>query len=79
NNSSIELLNKTSPLKDNISNERAKEPPVNLRLRITPSSASSISLTLNDSDNNNNTNDKSTMDNSIIITNDQDIREINNV
>ncbi|CAF5027960.1 unnamed protein product, partial [Rotaria magnacalcarata] len=78
NNSSIELLNKTSPLKDNISNERAKEPPVNLRLRITPSSAS-ISLTLNDSDNNNNTNDKSTMDNSIIITNDQDIREINNV
>ncbi|CAF3354078.1 unnamed protein product [Rotaria socialis] len=79
NNSSIELLNKTSPLKENISNETAKEPPVNLRLRITPSSASSISLTLNDSDNNNNTNDKSTMDNSIIITNDQDIREINNV
>ncbi|CAF1521959.1 unnamed protein product [Rotaria magnacalcarata] len=51
--------------------------PVQLHLCITPSSASSISLAFNGSDNNNNnnsnnTNDKSTMDNSIIIRNDQD-------
>jgi hypothetical protein len=51
NNSSIEVL------KEGILNEQTNEPPVNLRLRITPSSASSISLTLNDSDNNNNTNE----------------------
>jgi len=57
NNSSIELLPKES-----IPNEQPVEPPVNLRLRITPNSASPISLTLNDSDNNNNTNEKSSMD-----------------
>ncbi|CAF0857369.1 unnamed protein product [Rotaria sordida] len=67
NNNSIELLNKSSPIKENLLNEQSNEPPVNLRLRITPSSASSISLTLNDSDNNNNTNDKS-----IIINNEQE-------
>jgi len=57
NNSSIELLNKSSPTKESLLNEQMNDPPVNLRLRITPSSASPISLTLNDSDNNNNTND----------------------
>jgi len=53
-NSSIELLNKSSPTKESLLNEQINDPPVNLRLRITPSSASPISLTLNDSDNNNN-------------------------
>jgi len=74
NNSSIELLNKSSPIKENLLNEQTNDPPVNLRLRITPSSASPISLTLNDSDNNNNTNEKSSID----ISNDQDTAEIIN-
>jgi len=78
NNSDIELLNKSSPAKESISNEPPTDPPVNLRLRITPSSASPISLTLNDSDNNNNTNEKSSMDNPINISNDQDPPEIIN-
>jgi hypothetical protein len=64
NNTSIELLNKPSPTKESISND----PPVNLRLRITPSSTSPISLALNDSDNNNNTNEKASID----ISNDND-------
>jgi len=58
NNSSIELLNKSSPTKESLLNEQMNDPPVNLRLRITPSSNSPISLTLNDSDNNNNMNEK---------------------
>ncbi len=71
NNTSIELLNKSSPTKENLVNEPVNDPPVNLRLRITPSSTSPISLTLNDSDNNNNTNEKS-----VDISNDQDTTEI---
>jgi hypothetical protein len=71
NNTSIELLNKSSPIKENLVNEPVNDPPVNLRLRITPSSTSPISLTLNDSDNNNNTNEKS-----VDISNDQDTTEI---
>jgi len=63
NNTSIELLS----AKENLSNEPINEPPVNLRLRVTPSSASPISLALNDSDNNNNTNEKA----AINISNDQ--------
>jgi len=59
NNNSVELLNKSSPAKESLLNEQINDPPVNLRLRITPSSNSPISLTLNDSDNNNNTNEKS--------------------
>jgi len=78
NNNSIELLNKSSPTKESLLNDPPNDPPVNLRLRITPSSASSISLTLNDSDNNNNTNEKSSMDNPINISHDQDTAEIIN-
>jgi len=77
NNSSIELLNK-SPIKENTINEQTNEPPVNLRLRITPSSASSISLTLNDSDNNNNNTNEKSVDNPMDITDDQDTAEIIN-
>jgi hypothetical protein len=51
-------MDKPASTMENISND----PPVNLRLRITPSSASPISLTLNDSDNNNNTNEKASID-----------------
>jgi len=58
NNTSVELLNKSSPAKESLLNEQMNDPPVNLRLRITPSSNSPISLTLNDSDNNNNMNEK---------------------
>jgi hypothetical protein len=58
NNANIELMDKPASTMENISND----PPVNLRLRITPSSASPISLTLNDSDNNNNTNEKASID-----------------
>lgn len=54
----FELVNKSSPVKENSANES----PVNLRLRITPSVASSPSITLNDSDNNNN---KSTVENGV--------------
>ncbi|CAF3397092.1 unnamed protein product [Rotaria socialis] len=58
--------------------------PVHLHLCITPSSVSSISLAFNGSDNNNNnnsnnTNDKSTMDNSIIISNDQAVADPENL
>jgi hypothetical protein len=74
NNTSVELLDKSSPIKESVANDQPNDPPVNLRLRITPSSASPISLTLNDSDNNNNTNEKSSMD----IGNDQDTTEIIN-
>jgi len=73
--SSIELLNKSSSINENPVNEQTNDPPVNLRLRITPTSASSISLTLNDSDNNNNTNEKSSMDNTMNISDNQDIGE----
>ncbi len=75
NNSSIELLNKSSSINENLVNEQTNDPPVNLRLRITPTSASSISLTLNDSDNNNNTNEKSSMDDTMNISDNQDITE----
>ncbi|CAF1392062.1 unnamed protein product [Adineta steineri] len=80
NNSSIELLNESSsPIKETVIDEQTtNEPPVNLRLRITPSSASSISLALNDSDNNNNTNEKSSMDNTMNGDDDQDAPEIIN-
>ncbi|CAF4724370.1 unnamed protein product, partial [Rotaria socialis] len=61
--------------------------PAHLHLCITPSSVSSISLAFNGSDNNNNnnnnnsnnTNDKSTMDNSIIISNDQAVADLENL
>jgi len=76
NNNSIELLNKSSPVKETVATEQTNEPPVNLRLRITPSSTSSISIALNDSDNNNNTNDKSSIDNPINISTDQDTAEV---
>jgi hypothetical protein len=77
NNTSIELLDKSSPIEENLLTEQTNEPPVNLRLRITPSSASSISIALNDSDNNNNnTNEKCSTDNPIDISNDQDTAEI---
>jgi hypothetical protein len=75
NNDSVELLNKSSPAKESLLNEQINDPPVNLRLRITPSSASPISLTLNDSDNNNNTNEKSSIENSDNIINNQDTTE----
>ncbi len=75
NNNSVELLNKSSPTKESLLNEQINDPPVNLRLRITPTSASSISLTLNDSDNNNNTNEKSSMDNTMNVSDNQDIAE----
>lgn len=72
-------MNKSSPTKENLTNDQTNTPPVNLRLRITPNSTSSVSLTLNDSDNNNNnTHEKSSIDDSVIITNDHDITEINN-
>jgi len=78
-NNNVELLNKSSPAKESLSNEQINDPPVNLRLRITPSSASPISLTLNDSNNNNNTNEKSAIDNSNNNqSNDEDIAEIIN-
>ena len=55
-------MEKASPIKETLPVEPVTDPPVNLRLRITPSSNSPISLTLNDSDNNNNTNGKPSMD-----------------
>ncbi|CAF0898651.1 unnamed protein product [Adineta ricciae] len=60
-NNGFELVNRSSPVKENSANES----PVNLRLRITPSAASSPSITLNDSDNNNNMNNKSTVENEV--------------
>lgn len=77
NDTSVELINnnQASPAKESLSNETLADPPVNLRLRITPNSDSPISLTLNDSDNNNNTNEKSAMDTS---NNDVEIAEIHN-
>ena len=65
-NDNVELTNKPSPTMETVSNE----PPVNLRLRITPSSASPISLALNDSDNNNNNNNNEKA--SIDVSNDHD-------
>ncbi|UJR13555.1 hypothetical protein I4U23_000569 [Adineta vaga] len=75
NNNSIEVLSKSSPIKETLPTEQTSEPPVNLRLRITPSSTSSPSITLNDSDNNNNTNEKSSMENGINISHEQDLSD----
>ena len=79
NNNSVELLNKSSPAKESLLNEQINDPPVNLRLRITPSSNSPISLTLNDSDNNNNTNEKSMDQDTAEILNDNDDEPIEKI
>ena len=75
-NDVIEENSEKKTTKESLSNEVTNDPPVNLRLRITPSSASPISLGLNDSDNNNNTNEKCSIETSNNISHDQDIAEI---
>ena len=79
NNRSIEMVDKSAPVEETVSNTENTEPASGLRLRIPPDSTSPLSLTLNDSDNNNNhTHEKSSMENANNTSTDQEITEIIN-
>jgi hypothetical protein len=72
-NDVIEENSEKKTTKESLSIEVTNDPPVNLRLRITPSLESPISLGLND--NNNNTNEESSIETSNNKSHDQDIAE----